>query len=287
MQFYFGPDKTPFILGQSDPMPFHGIVSRGLLKKLIENNIRNEVWCNNTHLLERDCLDSDSTSHDLLKLREFAAECKVLSFGQSTACAKRYLENYFNKLLHNDDGLCEIWNIKEGHTSSVWKVSYFGSSFHENHFILNVARDHEAGIELEITSEKMMRIAECYPDINMAKVYDIRKIPLIYNNKPCEVVVTRNEWINNSYEIHFRKNKQTGKYDFLMVDRFFTSENNPAYITSILGRIFTNEEVNIIRNEIKLFITKATACLAEKPKIDINDGDVVWDGEKAIVIAIA
>ena len=290
--FFFGPNKTHFVFYENgmveagSTMPFHGIVSRGLFNKLRENNVPNEVWYNNAHLLEREDLNSDSNVQDLLMLKEYAAECKVLSFSESAACAKLYIENYFDGLKAKNIAKCEIWNIKEGHISSVWKVSFFDSSSKENHFIINVARDYEAGIELKITSENMKAIAEHYPYINMAKVYDIRKILLNYNDNPYEVVATRNEWIEDTYEIHMVKDKLNGKEQYLLVERFLTKEGSPAHISSIYGRRFSEEESAKIKDDIDLFLNNASKCLSHTPNLNINDGDVVWDGENTVVIAI-
>lgn len=256
---------------------------KGLLNKLKENNVSNEVWYKNAHLLEREDLNCGSNVQDLLILKEYAAECKVLSFRQSAACVKLYVEKYFAGLEASHIAKCEIWNIKEGHTSSVWKVA-FASEEKFDSFAVNVARDEEAGIALKASSEKMKIIGIKFPEINLAKVLDI--YALQDRSLPSLVVITRNEWIDNSYEIHSRKNK-TGEDELLMVERFLTSKNNPAYITSVLGRIFTAEEVRNIKKEINIFLTKATAYLPGKPEININDGDVVWDGEKAIVVAIS
>jgi len=271
------------MVGAVTTMPFHGIISKGLLNKLRENNIPNEVWLNNAHLLEKD-LNSDLNLQDLLTLKEYAADCKVLSFSQSATCVKRYMEKYIDGLKANNIIQCEIWNIKEGHASSVWKVTIVSIEKIE-HFAVNIARDDEGGISLMESSEKLKIIGSQFPKINLAKVLDIYVLQDI--SLPSQVVITKNEWIDNSYEVHSRKNKQTGEEELLMVERFLTSENNPTYITSVLGRIFTTEEVKKIQNKINIFLTKAAACLPEKPEININDGDVVWNGRKAIVVAIS
>lgn len=51
-QFYFGPERSRFemledgIIGGDSCMPFHGIISRGLLRSFIENGLSYETWCN-------------------------------------------------------------------------------------------------------------------------------------------------------------------------------------------------------------------------------------------------
>jgi hypothetical protein len=289
--FFFGPDKTPFVLHENSmaeaasAIPFHGIISRGLLNKFKENNLSFTVWYENAHLLERDGLNNDSDDRNLLKLREYTAECRVLSFSQSAACAKLFIEKYCADLTAENTARCEIWNLKEGHTSSVWKVSIFDSNSKAYHFVVNVARDNEAGFELENASERMKAIAEHCPDINMAKVYDIQKILSDDDDNPYEVVITKNEWIEDSSEIHMINDKVSGKEQYILVERFLTKEDAPSQVTSIGGRRFSDEESSKIKADIDLFLNNASSDFSLN--ININNGDVVWDGERAIVIAIS
>ncbi len=288
--FFFGPDKTPFALDDNGVVeatsttPFHGIISRGLLSKLKDNNVSNEVWYKNAHLLEREDLDCGFNAQDLLVLKEYAAECKVLSFTQSAACVKLYVEKHFGELVASNIAKIEIWNIKEGYTSSVWKVLIISKDKIDS-FAVNIARDQEAGIALKKNSEKMKTISRQFPVINLAKVLDTH----VLGDRllPSQVIITLNEWIDNSYEIHSRKHKQTGKNELLLVEQFLTSEDNPVHITSVSGRLFTSSEVKIIQSDINQFLTKAAACLPEKPEININHGDVVWNGKNAIVVALS
>ena len=252
--FFFGPDKTPFelddngVVETTSTTPFHGIISKGLLNKLRGNNVPARVWHNNAHLLESKEKEGIEAGKDLGTLKAFAAECNVLSFSQSAFCAKMCLEGYFK-----GQGIkeCDIWNIKEGHTSSVWKVTYYTGVGNES-FALNVARDTEAGVALMQSAEKMKKIGDQLPETNIAKVLD--SYILQDTSLLSEVVITRNEWVDNAYEIHSRKNKVTGKRELLMVDRFITHEDSPARITSVLGRLFTTEEVKIIQKGIDAFI---------------------------------
>ncbi len=288
VQFFFGPDKIPFGLDDNgmveanSTMPFHGIISRGLLNKFIAKDINPELWIQYAHLLFD--YNSSETFPDFKKLRDEIFECKVLSFGQSAWATQKYLkENYF-KVAGKEDSNIEIWNIKEGHTSSVWKITVKNPSEREA-FVLNVARDFGSSKELKETSEKLMAIGKSFPDLNLARVFDIAciKDELL----PFEVTVTRNEWIDNSFEIHKRTNKETENEELLLVERFLTDDKNPSRITSLVGRIFTTKESEKITKDIDEFLTKAMTCLPEIPELTINEGDVVWDGEKAVIVAIS
>ncbi len=288
--YYFGPDKTPFVfredglIDDASIKPFHGIISLGLRNKLIEKNMSNEVWHRNGHLLEKGDVDSSLKTQELLVLKEFASLCKVLSFSQSVSCIRLYLERHLEISALENISYCDIWNIKEGHISSVWKINIVPNSEAET-FILNVARDNVASEKLLISSGKMRVIGDKFPTLHLARVFDIDT--LTDTLLPFPVVISRTEWIENSFEIHSRKSKASNTSELLLVERFLTDKDNPARITSVLGKLFTTNEVNQIENEITTFLTKAATCIPEKPEININNGDVVWDGSKAVVVAIA
>jgi hypothetical protein len=287
-RFFFGPERTPFALDQgmvepSSAMPFHGIISRGLLNNFIANDWSIQLWYYYSPYLGIHEIARANLPDEVQKIQNLVQKCEVLSFGQSAWCAKIYVENYCQG---NGVGNAQVdyWNIKEGHTSSVWKVTIAAKNTEET-FIVNVARDREAGIELNKSSLKLKTIAQQVPQLNMAQINDIQ----IIQNRilPGEVVVTRNEWVENAYEIHTRVNKQTGKEDLLMVERFLTDQNNPANIISVVGRVFSNEETQKIEDDLDNFLTQAETCTSDKTEVNIDDGDVVWNGEKAIVVAIS
>jgi len=289
--FFYGPDKIPFDLDEKGipvadtTIPFHGIISRGLLEKFVEAGLTSETWHKYAYLIDSPFIENMGSC--FLQIREYARECYVLSFGHSASSTKLFIENYCKDLIIKDNARCEIWNIKEGHISSVWHVSIFEPNSKAHQFIINVARDQDAGIELKRTSSQMQIIAEHCPQINMAKVNDIRKIILNYYGAPLEVTVTKNDWIENSYEIHTIEDEVKTKQQYLLVERFLTQENKPSQIQSIYGRIFSKEEGNKIKEDIECFLSNASLCLSKRIKINVNNGDVVWNGEKAIVIAIS
>ncbi|TCC94314.1 hypothetical protein EZ428_05950 [Pedobacter frigiditerrae] len=270
--YFFGPDKSPFAISaegkiqQELSTPFHGIISRGLLDHGCS------IWNTHSHLLEYG--NDDLLTEEWIILKQNATQCGVLSFAQSTLAAKKYVET------NTKVAKVELWNIKEGHTSSVWKVT----PANEEPFVLNIARDQVAGEELKTLSTHLKKITDEGDTSHLAKVYDIVEIE--DEQLPIKVVLTKNEWINDSFEIHSRINLKTNEEELLLVERFITDAQKPAEITSILGRVFNATETQQIKKEILNFLTQATTCLSHTPVININDGDVVWNGEKAVVIAI-
>lgn len=273
--YFFGPDKLPFAISaegkiqQEISTPFHGIISRGLL------NHGCSIWNTHSHLLEYS--NEKLQDEEWIALKQNAIKYGVLSFAESALAAKTYIERFSNK---QSTDICELWNIKEGHTSSVWKVTLAN----EDSFVLNIARDIVACEELKTLSTHLKKITEEGDTSHLAKVYDIVEIE--DERLPIKVVVSKNEWVNDSFEIHSRINLKTNQEELLLVERFITDTRKPAEITSILGRVFSTAEAQKIKNEISFFLTQATTCLSHTPVVNINDGDVVWNGEKAVVIAI-
>ena len=288
IQFYFGPERISFNLDEkgmvdvASIIPYHGIISRGMLNKIVSENEIADLWYQSAHILHEENSSVQNIGLDIL--RNEILEWKVLSFGQSAIAARKYVEQYLESKESDNHSVIEIWNIKEGHTSSVWKTSIESNELKET-FILNVARDAEASKELHETSNKLHLIKCAFPEINVAKVLDITCV--VHNLLPFEVTVTRNEWIDNSFEIHCRKNRVTGKDELILVERFITDYSNPTKINSVLGRIFSETETIKINKDINSFLTSVANCFSDKPSVNINEGDVVWSGEKAIVVAIS
>ncbi len=215
-KYFHGPDRVKFELTDRGDIncnlyqPFHGIVSRGLLQKLNQDNISAVLWNSKAQLLDSGLYGSDESDEDLKRLADWARECKVLSFAQSAHVVYRYIERFHSECLQDSEEIeYDLWNVKEGHTSSVWNVIYENNGI-KSSFALNVARDYEAGLELLKTSKEMEAIGHEYPAINMAMVRDIQEIPVNYFGETINVVVVQNDWIKNATEIHLLEDKESG-----------------------------------------------------------------------------
>jgi hypothetical protein len=289
---FFGPDKIPFVLGPRTTVlcavatPFHGIVSRGLLQALADHDKGADLWHRHAHRLLDEPDGEDGEDLDVAALKAAARQCRVLSFGQSALAARSYVERYCETQPAGGVPSCELWNIKEGHTSSVWHVTIDpGSDADRRVFILNVARDSGAGDELAAASRKMQAIGATGSGANMARVSDMTKVTLDYFGEPIDVLVTRNELVADAYEIHSARDRRTGAEELVLVERFLTSDDRPARISSIRGQRLTPETCQQIANDVDAFLSEAARHHVEA-SVDINDGDVVWNGRRAIVVAI-
>jgi hypothetical protein len=280
LAFFHGPDKTPIYRGPGDAEPFHGVISRGLLAAVASGRLGHADWRECAHRLFDDSKPDMSA---LLALREEARQRRVLSFRQSAAAVRRYVDRCLGEKRLRFGCACEVWNIKEGHTSSVWRVAIRGDDA-DDEFVVNVARDAEAGMELLATAETMRSIAAAKPDLNMAKVIDAGTTTIEYFDGTIEVAVTRNELVPNALEVHRGTHRVTGLPTYVVIERFVTSEDHPSEIRSLVGRVLQPAECRKLESNIERFLAAASQC--GTVALDINEGDVVWDGADAVVIAI-
>ena len=204
IDWFFGPDGHGFVLdseGQpqsSVATPFHGIVGLGLRDLLFREGVPPDAWVNNAHLIFDEQVERAVTA-ELAMLRAYADECEALSFGDSAVAVRTYLEERWGDLAAR----AEAWNVKEGHTSSVWNVMLDEQAEEPREFALNIGRDKAAGAgALAATSGRMREIKARCSDIKMAAVLDIRSVRLMRRRGTVDVVVTQNEWVGDSCEIH-------------------------------------------------------------------------------------
>jgi len=288
--WFYGPDKSPFIVDDSGVArseagdPFHGIVGSGTRGAMQVRGMAPDMWVRFAH--HASLYESTGAGRaDLDPLRTAVSESGALSYGESASCVRLYLENHYTAA-QQIDGV-EVWGIKEGHTSSVWRVKIRDSSTVVDEFIVNVARDLLASTELQRTSEQIRQINQCLPETNVAAVNDIQTVRLSRDGEPLEVVVTQNEWVSDSTEIHNVPTGARPNHRYALVERFLTSESAPAQVVSIYGRWCTDDERRQIDSDVSRFGRSAATVLPTPAEVNLNHGDVVWNGHEAIVVAIS
>ena len=288
VSFRHGPDAAPFFLDgqgmaveEAGRVPFHGIISRGLLEHAGHSS--SPGWPELGHRLDDEEV---ADCPELAALQEAARDCGVLRFAQSAQCARACVE----RLLADPASMqalglppaparLTLWNVKEGHISSVWQARLeCGSEVAE--FAINVARDRLAGEELRQISGIMQRIAESWPEANLARVQDIAEVRLPELAHP--VVVTRNDWVADALELHRLPAPEGGEGALIAVERFLTDESAPSQIVRIRGRRLAVDEITQIERDMAEFLHR-TAEFAVRT--EINHGDLVWNGRRAVVVA--
>ena len=275
---YHGPDRiqvrpTRASFPPAENEPFHGIMPRGLTV----DGASAEDWRRYAHRL----FDGpDEGEPELIALRQAVRRHRVLSFRHSAEAARRYVEAH---CVPRRAGICELWNLKEGHTSSIWRVALRDEAGYEE-FVLNVARDQAAGGELARTSQTMWTIGERHPELGMAVVEDLAEVDIDYFGEALAVTVARNELVPDALEIHLGQHRRTGEPTYVVVERFLTDPEHPAEIAHLVGRKMTDAECLRLEADLAAFL--AAGCEHGPVAVDINEGDLVWDGTRAVVVAI-
>jgi hypothetical protein len=285
--WFHGPDREPFAregerVQAASGTPFHGIASRGMVELLIQRELAANVWSRNAHRLTSDTEEQRvEESEELAGLRAVARESGALSFAESAACVELYLERHCAAARTAER--IEVWNIKEGHTSSVWRVACLDAAGDRLEFVVNVARDRSASAELERSSRRLQQLGESMPGLSLARVEDIQCLPGRSGEGTEPVVVTRNQWVSDSQEIHAVRRQ--GRIRYLLVERFLTAPDAPARITFVYGRRCTDAECQQIESDIAGFLAQAGTLVSPAPVLEVNDGDLVWNGSRAVVVA--
>lgn len=284
-----GPDRVPLHEGDDGQLvseigiPFHGIASRALLKWLERQPDGSTVWERNGHLLHDR---GEPGSEELSALRAEARRRGVLSLTESGRAARRYVEHRFGGALA-EEAHYELWNTKEGHTSSVWVVTIESADdAADRRFVLNVARDPIAGAELRETSERLTELARRHPELPIAGVHEIAEVQVgvEYGEQP--VVVTRNELVDDALEIHpLPSGHGRHHHRYALVERFLTGDDSPTAIRAVRGRAVTDDEAERIERCIERVHAASDSDLPIE--LNVHEGDLVWNGQEAIVVAVS
>jgi len=293
--FRHGPEATPFSINSSGGVidaagriPFHGIISRALLDHARGATDALSDWGAFGHRLDEIVYSEDEPG--ITAWRRAARGCGVLSFAQSAVAACAYAGRLARPadaarvldlaIASGEEPAIALWNVKEGHTSSVWHAR-FECAAGAAECAINVARDPVAGRELRRTSRIMRRIAQSWPEANLARVREIASVRLPDLADP--VVVTSNDWIAGARELHRLPGNPGTNGLLVAVERFITEPGMPAHIRRIAGNRLDPAETARVEHDLTEFLARGAEFGVE---LDINDGDLVWDGLRAIIVAI-
>jgi hypothetical protein len=270
-------------LSSGDGMPFHGTASRGVLGWLTGRPGGVAAWERLAHRLH-DGTPADEPT--LQELRVVAARHGVLSLSDSAQAAAGYVARWAAARHAGAVESCELWNPKEGHTSSVWFASPRRTGGADSPpFVVNVARDDPAGRELRATSERLRALAAREPGLGIAAVLDIAVIPIDSPSGPRRVTVTRNELVAGALEVHRLPPGLDAIGGYALVERFLTDPGVPARIRAVRGRRATACERVAIDESIRRLA--AAGRPGEPVEVDLDHGDVIWDGRRPVVVAIS
>jgi hypothetical protein len=252
-----GPDRQPMALGPDNYLvcrsgvPFHGVPSRAAVDWL---RAEGTEWFD---------------AHQRGRPSAALGELHVLSLTESAQIATRALHRLVGAA---DDG-AELWNIKEGHTASVWFVTFAdGGSC-----VLNVGRDPLASSELAMVTERLRAMPA--ESVRVAGVLDgfwVDPPAAVEGGGTPPVYVAIQELIADAFEIH----RIEGRY--ALVERFITDPLVPSRITSVRGRWTTADEADRIDAVCDEF-ERVGGPLGLS--LTVNDGDLVWGASTPVVVA--
>lgn len=255
VRYSHGPDRdllarrSDGVLVSASGVPFHGIPSRAAIADLAESGREwNEI-------------------HDAGIPSDWLAEREVLTLTESATIATAALA----RMTGDTTGTCELWNIKEGQTASVWVA--FAPSVAP--CVLNVGRDPLASAELAAVTERLRKV-DLSPD-RLATVVDEHWVDWPTRGTRQPVFVAAQQLIDDALEIH----RIDGRY--AMVERFLTDPQRHAHITAMRGRWAMADEAETIDDLCEAFARAAAPLGLE---LAVNDGDLVWaEGRGPVVVA--
>jgi hypothetical protein len=268
-------------LVSADGIPFHGIAPRALIPWLEDRGDGRAVWERNGHLLDDT---GEPGAAELSALRTEARRSGVLSLTQSCRAVRRYVHDRLGEALPGD-AHAEVWNTKEGHTSSVWVVTVESRGEPERRFVVNVARDPVAGAELRDASERLIELAARHPQLPLARVHEVTEVEVGGDYGDGTVVVTRNDLVDGALEIHPLPPDNGGTRGYALVERFLTSDESPAAIRAVRGRVVTADEADLIERCVER--VRAAGSPDLPIELNVHEGDVVWNGREAVVVALS
>jgi hypothetical protein len=274
----YGPDRLPLEKSADATgarwghRPFHGIVSLGLRA---HPACTPERWRAAAPLLD-SVLGVDEA------LAEAARGCGVLSFDESLAAAAHAAREY-----GEGASVVELWNLKEGHTTSVWRATYASDDGATRHIVLNVARDDVASHALQQASAVYAELAKRAPDAAAATVLATWQLRRVGPGAP--VTVAAQGWIDDAYEINALPVGADARVQLVAVERFLTDPAEPARIRSVRGRRLTAEEHERVGARMALLLSlgarRDNDGTWRLPTFALHHGDWVWQDDRAVAVA--
>lgn len=252
IRLFHGPLRDPINLDSgSAQAPFFGIAPRSLVGRVAGLEAETDLtWPMVAPLIDA-ALCARSLNTGLTQWLHLCNESQVLSWRASAvACdstAAALATDIDQRMacgLPDPDEWTSIdcWQVKEGHTSSVWQVAiaFRGGSKREI-CCVNVARDASAAAELRATSARLQALRSEDPD-HVARIGVVRTIA-VGGPQQLDATVTIGEWIPGN-ELHVTGVGPSGRV--IEVGWFLGGALPVERRQRILGRYIDGEELTDI-----------------------------------------
>jgi len=287
----YGPNRIPIGQGlesESGCVPFHQVISRGLLQSAEDRGLAAEDWQAVAPFVDRALCGSGDTQDQLGVWFDLARQNLVLSYESSARCAMEFISGNSSQLYQQLAGktiepgsirLCELWGIKEGHTSSIWIVTLHLAQTHPSaRFVVNVARDMEAGEELTAMDTELSAL-HLRDHLSAVKVLGSGTVA-----DEWDVPVLATSWIPNGLELHVLPSGRA-----VAIDRFNPDPSDPRRVASVTVRSdLDSDELwgAILRSWVALGNWSQPDGPVRLPRTEINEGDWVYSDGRAVLCGL-
>ena len=265
--------------------PFFGIVSRGMLPVLRGAPID---WTRWSPLLDVELAAADrSPGAGVSPLVGAARRRGVLTFADSALAAQMFVEERLATRIDLSQPL-ELWNVREGHTASVWRLSGQDHEGAPMLLALNVSRDDVAADELASSADQLEAAAErCGPVIADVVARDRVTLPGPRDLRP---LVVAQEWVRGAAELAFLPLRRGGRR-LHAVTAWTTADDDPGRIVGAEGaELGDAEHVRAARQITTCLLTLAVRVdsgRVDVPRVDLDDGDWMWGPDGLRLVALS
>lgn len=231
-----------------------------------------------------------------------AIQAQVLTYGQGA----RAVQSCIAELIASREGWfqlgvvdvprgraqeCETWSVREGHTTSVWRVELRGAGWPSPiTFAVNLARDREAASELVATTAAMRRLAAADPQRIVAVLAERTAVVETAGGRLVLPIVI-SPWLDGARELQVTRDFTDAAGRFLVVDRFVGDASELPAPHRARGQLLTPAASDGIWSESIAMRARAAELVGERlvlaPRFELNEGDLVWDNGAIRVIAVS
>jgi hypothetical protein len=161
-----------------------------------------------------------------------AIQAQVLTYDQSARVVRRCVDALLAELVspaawrqlgvdkppRGPAQECQAWSVREGHTTSEWRVELRGATWARPiAFAIDVARDREAARELAVTTAELRRVVAVEPD-RIVRVLTERVESIDTAGGRLAVPVVIAPWIDDPGELRGPRDLADGSGQILVVD---------------------------------------------------------------------
>jgi hypothetical protein len=252
---------------------------------------------------------NDLPDEKISKWVEACLDRRVITYAQSFSAVREFIRQHIEgrakrtwrelaQLTTGEDSgsilpdQCELWSVREGHTSSVWRVE-LRSRAHRTAAVLglNVARDQDSAKELLSTSQEMRRLHSLDPATVLGVLAE-ETVEIRSAGGQIRLPVVAVPWIERARELQVVRDTEARSGRFIAVDEFVPRHNgDPAGRQRASGQLLSpgfSEALWRDQLSCRVRLTRFDDDLtATTPFFEINEGDLVLDANVIKAISVS